>query len=122
MIKKDDIKMWKKNLPQDFERMAVKYLYKRVTTYMNAITSHTDSVVKAKADIYRHLIRHTQQIVKLIAELEKELIEMEAEVFFPLDEEKVHVKDGEAFITDMKTNKDWSRAFVQGLEEEKEKK
>jgi len=124
MIKKTDIEMWKKKLPQDFERMAIKYLTKRVNTYINAVTSHSSDENTAKADIYRHLIRHTQQIIKLIDKIEKELIDLNVEIYFPYSEEKVYVKNREVIIEDMKTKKDWSRAYVQDYfnKAEKEKK
>jgi len=115
---KNDVKIWKDNLPKDDDLYAVKFLYKKIKQYVMGTVHRSDNKLKAKADIYRHLIRHVQQVLGYIDDLEKELIEEKVNVIFPKNKEHVFCKKDQIYIKSNLSDKDWTRAF----EEEKEKK
>jgi hypothetical protein len=116
---KNKIKLWKENLKETKDVFAAKFLEKNLSKYYFARMSRADDPDKALADIYRKLIRYAQRVVSKIEKVEKELVERKIEVYFPEDSEKIHLgKDGEIHIFNMKTQKDWKRAYEQEVIED----
>jgi hypothetical protein len=110
---KDNIKSWKESLSPSKDLFAAKFLFKRLITYRNVIINRSTNILKAKAEVYRQLIRYTQEVIKVIKELEEDLIKEKAEVYFPSDNEKLYCEEGQIHITELKTKKDWVRAYEQ---------
>jgi hypothetical protein len=107
------VKIWKDSLKQKYDGFAIKFLNKRFESYKNVVIGRAEDKLKAKADVYRHMIRYAQQVFEYIEELEQELIDNKVEVYFPEDKEKVIVIKDTLFIEDMETHKDWNRAYKQ---------
>jgi hypothetical protein len=108
--------MWKERLKHNHNQFAIKYLNKRFETYKNAVLYKADNKLKAKADLYRHLVKYIQQVYDYTLILEEDLINNNVEIYFPEDKEKVFVEKEEVHIKDMETNKDWKRAYEQEVE------
>lgn len=115
---KSKVKIWQENLVETKDPFANKFLEKNLSKYFNVRMSRAENPLEAKADIYRKLIRYVQRVINKIEEIEKDLIKEKVEIFFPADKEKVYLKEGEIHIENMKTRKDWNRAYKQEVKED----
>jgi len=99
---KNRIKKFENDPPKNlYSRLAYRYLFNRLKTYIRIVMVHKKTEEEAKAEIYRHLVRYMLKIQECIDQFEKDLenlLEDGDRVYFPLEEECIEKTNGKIQI------------------------
>ncbi len=112
-----EIKKFKENPPiSNGNRVAIKYLFKRLETYINRVKYRRSDDKTAHSEVYRNLCYFAGIVHDHIDYFESELVKLlkeKEEIFFPETQEKVVKEDGKISIKYMDGRKDWKKAYEQ---------
>lgn len=113
------VKEFKENPPGNpYERMAIKYLYNRLETYVRVVQAKNQDKKKAKAELYRNLVRYMMIVQSYIDKYEEELLDLLDEgedIYFPSDNEHLKKINNNVEINLMEPHniKKWIKAWKQ---------
>jgi hypothetical protein len=119
------VREFRDNPPENpYSNYSYQYLFHRLKKYVRLITSHLKDEKKAKAEVYRHLVRYMLEVQEYIDEFENDLQQLLKEgeiVYFPSEQESVEKINGKIQITVVAKNKisKWIKAYKQFYDEEK---